>query len=38
MELEAGSPVSITLEKDNLEVRLMIATTEDLSIMVVQKP
>jgi len=38
MELEAGSPVSVTLEKDNLEVRLMIATTEDLSIMVVQKP
>jgi len=38
MKPEAGSPISITLEKDNLEVSLMIATTEDLSIMVVQKP
>lgn len=38
MELKAGDPVSITLEKDNLEVCLMIATTDDLLIMVVQKP
>jgi len=38
MEFQPGSPVSVTLEKDNLEVHLMIATTEDLSIMVVQKP
>lgn len=38
MELEAGNPVSITLEKAPLQVRLMIATTGELSIMVTQKP
>ncbi len=38
MEIEAGNPVSITLEKDNLEVRLMIASIGGLSIMVTLKP